>query len=120
MFSLNTDKTSPSSPTEGPGRAHSVGEGEVDDLRSMIESMREDFSRKLANLTSRAEYAEMRTAQVESELEHAGVATSGSKITQRNPRGAVGGAIGGARPKSTFQYGPSRSCLLYTSPSPRD
>ena len=54
MFSLD-GKTSISSPTEGPGRAHSVGDGgEMDELRLMIESMKEDFSRKLVSITNRA------------------------------------------------------------------
>ena len=96
MFSLD-GKASDLSPTEGPGRGHSVGDGEMDELRLMIESMKEDFSRKLVSLTNRAEYAEMRAANAESELELTGVATSMSKVTTQVPKGAVGGTYGGAR-----------------------
>ena len=83
--------------------------GDVDDLRSMIESMREDFSRKLENITHRAEIAEMRAARLESEMELTGVASDGSRVTRRAPKGAVGGATGGARPKSGYWHGPTPS-----------
>ena len=105
-----SDKTTPLSPTEGSGRTHSTGDsGDIDDLRSMIESMKEEFSCKLENVTHRAEIAEMRAAQMESEMELTGVASGGSKVTRRVPKGAVGGATGGARPKSSYFHGPTPS-----------
>ena len=71
-----SDKTTPVSPTEGATRPHSTSDNsDVDDLRLMIESMKEDFSRKLENVTHRAEIAEMRTAQLESEMELTGVSS---------------------------------------------
>ena len=75
-----SDKTSPLSPTEGPGRAHSVRDtGDIDELRVMIETMKEDFSRQLVNITNRAEFAETRAAELESELELTVVNTGGPK-----------------------------------------
>ena len=96
-------------PTEKPRGADSVGGSESDDLRCMIESMRDEFTRKIDLLTHRAEHAEERAARAENELELTGLATSISKVTQRVPKGAVGGAQGGACPKSSFQFGPTGS-----------
>ena len=109
MFTMS-DTTTPLSPTEGPGRAHSTGDStDVDELRVMIEAMKADFTRELTNVKHRAEFAEMRAAKFESELELTGAAGGASNVTRRTSKETTGGATGGARQKSTYWHGPTRS-----------
>ena len=93
------ENDTPPKSTEKPSWADTVEGSESTDLRKMIRSMQDDFNRKIESLTDSLGFAEKRAERAESRLE-----------TLQNPKGLVGGAFAGARPKTSYHgLGPTRS-----------